>query len=161
MPKQPGQEVRQRHRSWPSMFIAWALVVVWAVFIFYMSAHSGNDLNEGTDFVARVKQWLNALQMQLFGADIDLVSSIAHFCEYTVFGVLLAHAFSGFTRLHDRQGIVIMLAIVLASVYAVTDEIHQIFVPDRVCDVADWIIDVCGATLGSLLWSLTARRLQL
>ncbi len=35
-------------------------------------------------------------------------------------------------------------AIVLTAAYAATDEIHQIFTPGRVPDVADWLADTIG-----------------
>ena len=40
---------------------------------------------------------------------------------------------------------------VVASLYGMTDEFHQYFVPDRACDPLDWLIDTCGATLGAFL----------
>lgn len=115
--------------------IAWALVAAWAAFIFYMSAHTDSDLNEGDDLVAHVKRWLNAIQLQLFGEGVDAVSSLAHFCEYTVFGALLANAVG--KRASAKQLMVFGVAVGIASAYAVTDEVHQLFVPDRMCDIVD------------------------
>lgn len=42
-----------------------------------------------------------------------------------------------------------LVVIALASLYAVTDEFHQSFVPGRVCDPADWLTDTLGAALGA------------
>ena len=41
-----------------------------------------------------------------------------------------------------------IVSIVISVLYAVSDEIHQIFVPSRVGAVADVFIDSLGATLG-------------
>lgn len=38
----------------------------------------------------------------------------------------------------------------IASLYAITDEVHQRFVPGRSCQAADWAIDTAGAALGLL-----------
>ena len=38
----------------------------------------------------------------------------------------------------------------LASLYAITDEVHQRFVPGRSCQATDWAIDTAGAALGLL-----------
>lgn len=143
-----------RRALWPTV-LAWALVVAWAVFIFFMSAHTGSDLNEGDDLIARVKQWLNEVQMRYFGPGVDLASSIAHFCEFTVFGALLAHAVG--RHAGDRRLAVVLVAVAAASLYAITDEVHQIFVPGRVCDVADWLVDTAGALLGAGLWAAAAQ----
>ena len=40
---------------------------------------------------------------------------------------------------------------VLATLYAVTDELHQYFVPDRACAFTDVCIDSAGAAMGALI----------
>ncbi len=42
---------------------------------------------------------------------------------------------------------VYLLPIVFASLYGITDEFHQRFVPGRTCDVFDWAADTTGAAL--------------
>lgn len=42
------------------------------------------------------------------------------------------------------------LAIIFTSLYAVTDEVHQIFVEGRACQLMDWGIDTIGAILGTI-----------
>ncbi|WP_165056717.1 MULTISPECIES: VanZ family protein [unclassified Adlercreutzia] len=133
---------------------SWALVIVWASFIFFMSAHTGSDFDQGTDLIAQVKQWLNGIQAALFGPDVDVISSIAHFCEYAVFGALLQNAL----RLNIDARRAVAIAVICASLYGVTDEIHQIFVPGRACDPIDWIVDTLGATLGACAWWLIGKR---
>lgn len=41
----------------------------------------------------------------------------------------------------------VILAIVLTSLYGVTDEYHQSFVPGRTPEIHDWIADTVGAAL--------------
>lgn len=134
--------------------ISWVLVVVWAGFIFFMSSNSDTGLNEGLGLFSRIFQDLKAFQAQLFGPDADVISSLAHFCEYTVFGALLANAL----RCHLPLGRACLLAIVCASFYGITDELHQLFVPGRMCDPLDWLVDTFGASLGSGLAFLWFRR---
>ena len=43
-----------------------------------------------------------------------------------------------------------VLAVILTSIYAVTDEVHQIFVDGRSCELGDWAIDTMGAIFGAL-----------
>jgi VanZ family protein len=112
-----------------------------------MSAHTGSDFQNGTDFVAQVKRALDVWQTSVFGGSVDIISSCAHFAEYMVFGVLLYAAVS--RRLPpSRRGVVLAVAIAIASLYGVSDEIHQLFVPGRACDPVDWLVDTAGATLG-------------
>ncbi|MBQ9021370.1 MAG: VanZ family protein [Eggerthellaceae bacterium] len=123
-----------------------------AAFIFYMSSRTAGDL--GTGFVAQVKVLINGLLFDAFGISGDPSSTIAHFCEYLLLGALLVNAL----RSHISLPRALLLAIVCASAYGVTDEIHQIFVPGRYCDVFDWLTDTAGATLGALLRAVTMRR---
>lgn len=78
-----------------------------------------------------------------------LLRKLAHTAEYAVLGALLARA-------TGRAG----LAVALGSLYAVSDEVHQMFVPGRMGSPVDVAIDAVGVTIGVLLWrSYRARRL--
>lgn len=140
----------------PGWFIAlsWVLVVAWACFIFFMSSNTGSDLSEGTSFISHIYQALKDLQTQVLGPDSDAINSIAHFCEYTVFGALWANAL----RCHMPLRRACLLALALTSLYGVTDEFHQLFVPGRMCDPIDWLVDTAGGTLGAGLAYLALRR---
>lgn len=127
--------------------LSWALVVLWAAFIFFMSAHTGSDFS-GTGPLAVVKGWLVSLAAPVFGEDSDNVNVAAHFCEYLVFGMLLFRAV-GLTAPGRSRWWAALVAVALASTYGVTDELHQAFVPGRLCDPADWLTDTLGATSGA------------
>ena len=69
--------------------------------------------------------------------------------------VLHCAAFAGLTFLAGRiclrsRGTVWSLVAVFlaAGAYATADELSQLFVPLRVCDVHDWMADLCGAAIG-------------
>ena len=66
---------------------------------------------------------------------------MAHFTEYFILGLLvynMAHSYNKKTY----------MSIIICIIYAISDEIHQIFVPGRSCQISDMIIDVSGALLG-------------
>jgi VanZ family protein len=46
-----------------------------------------------------------------------------------------------------------LLAIALAGLYAITDEVHQLFTPARTPSPIDVGIDVAGAIIGVILWA--------
>ncbi len=78
----------------------------------------------------------------------DLVlRKAAHLAEYAILGALLARA--------TRSPLV---AVALAALYAVSDEVHQTFVDGRVGAPLDVAIDTLGAIAGVLAWSRLARR---
>jgi VanZ family protein len=73
----------------------------------------------------------------------DLVlRKLAHLSEYAVLGALLQRALA-------RPG----LAILIGSLYAVSDEIHQHFVRGRHAAWYDVVIDTIGITVGVVLWT--------
>ncbi len=147
-----GNDRRSSGRSVVYCIFSWCLVVLWAAAIFFMSAHTGSDLSTG--FFGTVKQWAGSVLSNVFGLQGDVFSSICHFLEYLVLGVLLSNALG--RRL--SKGKIFLIAVVIASAYGVSDEIHQIFVPDRVCDPADWATDTAGAAVGAAFWALVSRR---
>ena len=78
----------------------------------------------------------------------DLVlRKLAHTAEYAILGALLLRA----TR---RPGI----ALGLAALYAISDEVHQHFVEGRHAAALDVLIDATGALVGVLAWRWLSRR---
>ncbi|RDB64326.1 teicoplanin resistance protein VanZ [Gordonibacter sp. 28C] len=133
---------------------SWALVVLWACFIFFMSSNTDTGLDRDLGPLSYLFQELKAVQAQLLGPDADAVSSIAHFCEYTLFGALLANAL----RCHMPLRRACLVGVACASLYGATDEFHQLFVPGRMCDPVDWIVDTAGGGLGAGLAYLLFKR---
>jgi VanZ family protein len=72
----------------------------------------------------------------------DLVlRKIGHAAEFALLGALLARA------LRDDR-----VALAAGVAYAVSDEIHQHYVPGRVGTWYDVVIDTAGVALGILAW---------
>lgn len=130
------------------------LVAVWAGFIFFMSSNTDSGLNEDLGLLSLLFHDVKVLQAQLFGPGVDVVSSIAHFCEYAVFGILLANAL----HCHITLKRTCLIAVACASLYGATDEFHQLFVEGRMSDPMDWLVDTMGAALGSGLAYVQMKR---
>ncbi len=73
----------------------------------------------------------------------------AHFIEYAVLGGLLYRALRQSPEL--PRAFTSSVAVAMASVYGLSDEIHQLFVPGRQADPVDWMIDTAGAVFAVLL----------
>jgi VanZ family protein len=72
----------------------------------------------------------------------DLVlRKLAHAAEYAVLGALLVRAM--------RRP---LPAFAVAVLYAISDEVHQTFVPGREGAVLDVLVDAAGAAAGVLAW---------
>ena len=81
----------------------------------------------------------------------DVSDKVLHAVEYAVLAVLCYRAFrwgvSGQVASHA-----LLFAIVTASLYGMTDEAHQFFVPYRESSWQDWVADTAGAAIGAISW---------
>jgi VanZ family protein len=117
---------------------AWLPLIVWAAVLFGLSSIPGQEIPT---------------------FDVSFSDKIAHCAVYGVWGILSFRALRLTTRL--RLGYAILLTALMALAYGVSDEIHQMFVPQRSPDPLDVMADVFGGTLGALagsLWPGWARR---
>lgn len=129
--------------------VAWAGVIFFASTSWFTGAHTGS-------VILPLLAWLfpHASPRSLEAAHAA-IRKLAHFTEYLILGVLIMRA------LRDRRGWRVqhaLMAIALATVYAVSDELHQHFVPGRTAAVGDVGIDAVGAIVGQLGIALHARR---
>jgi VanZ family protein len=79
---------------------------------------------------------------------LDLISHIirktAHFVIYAALGFFVFLT-SGHKRMFCRETLWVLL---FCGLYAVSDEIHQYFVPGRACMIRDMLLDTCGSITG-------------
>lgn len=128
----------------------WALSLVWAVKIFLLSTESFNS-DASRSILAQLLGWLRlSLPPLVFYVLHSIARKGAHLLEYGVFAVLLYRSFLGPSTTHWNRRLA-SLAFLAASVYAATDEFHQLFVRLRGASVQDWMIDSLGAGIGLLL----------
>jgi VanZ family protein len=69
---------------------------------------------------------------------------LAHFAAYSVLGLALGHA-----RVHT--GLPIPLLAAIGYLFALSDELHQSFVPGRSAEFGDWVADSLGVLAGLFL----------
>ena len=91
---------------------------------------------------------------QLPGIPGGFSDKTAHAAEYAVLGLLLARALAGplWLSIAFRP---VAGAVLIAALYGVSDECHQLFVPGRNFEISDMIADATGASIGAgALWLL-------
>jgi VanZ family protein len=77
----------------------------------------------------------------------------AHGLAYALLGVLVLRALSGARWSGVTMGTA-AAAFLIATVYGVSDELHQRYVPGRTADVRDLAADAVGALVGvGLVWA--------
>mgnify|MGYP003291680713 FL=1 len=119
--------------------ISWVLVAVCMIIIFYLSAQSGEESSDlSSSFVATILQYFN------ISIDEAVMRTFAHMLEFMGLSVLLFNA----TYATWEKKITPIIAFAGTVFYAITDEIHQIFVPKRAFQVSDILVDSTGALIG-------------
>ena len=106
------------------ILLAWSVAILWMAIIFVLSSQPGTESGSG-----RLR----------FGTD-----KVAHVVVFGILGLLVANALTT-GGLRTRR---FWWTFVLCSLYAVTDEIHQAFIPGRGPAVLDIFIDMVGTTAG-------------
>jgi VanZ family protein len=81
------------------------------------------------------------------------VDKLLHFSAYAFLGILFYRAYQTL-KIKNNLQMLILLSVVSATLYGVSDEIHQSFVPFREAEVADVIADMLGAFSGVFLYQL-------
>ena len=91
------------------------------------------------------------------------VRKCAHFTEYLLLGLSLFATVREYdpVRLerNEQWQRTALLSWGIGALYALTDEVHQAFVPGRSCEIRDMLIDSCGVAAGVLIMAaLRSRR---
>lgn len=76
-------------------------------------------------------------------------------------GVFFLFAFSGCMYLSRGRSVDwMMVALLFSFVYAVSDEVHQLFVPGRAASLGDVGIDILGIMLAGMLYFIRVKKLK-
>jgi len=108
----------------------WFPPIIWAGLIFTFSS-------------------LPTVQTTKFYMGDFLIKKTAHIIEYGILAILVFRALVN-SNVDKKKSF--FFAIIIASIYGITDEFHQSFTPGRGPAVRDVAIDMIGATIGVNLW---------
>ena len=119
------KEVQPQHRR---LFWRWLLVLAYSGSIFVVSAIPGNAL-----------------------PDVRISDKLLHAVEFGGLAVQLCRALV--VRMPARSRLFILTVSFIAAMgYGAIDEAHQLLVPQRMSDFADFAADSLGALLGGWCW---------
>ena len=136
----------------------WTLVAVWAGFIFYMSAQTAVESSNlsssiiwqlADSFYAEFDDMTYEEKEEFVSSLQAVVRTIGHIGEYAILGIFMRLALVPYSKKKK-----VLIAFLPSSLYAVSDEIHQIFVEGRTFQFSDIICDSIGAFLGILFITL-------
>lgn len=132
-----------------AIIISWILVILWMTFLFTMSSkvrEESNNISTGVTkkTVQIIKQVYPNVEINMKRSNY-IVRKNAHFFGYLILGMLssLVLRLSGVKDLK-----LFVFSLLFCILYAISDEVHQYFVPGRSAEVRDVLIDSLGSSIG-------------
>ncbi len=89
--------------------------------------------------------------------DWPYIDKLLHIAVYALLGALLLRAFKTLQIQHNLK-LVMILSILLSSLFGISDEIHQHFVPFRNADFMDALADMIGSVGGVYVYQLLSSK---
>lgn len=130
------------------------------IFIFVQSALPADLSQQESNFIVRYLAQRLRMDEELLSF---IVRKCAHSTEYMILGISVKVTADDLLCRSRRGDIQTRAAGILrpwciGALYAVSDEIHQYFVPGRNCKLRDVIIDSCGVLTGVLIVRFIKRK---
>jgi VanZ family protein len=146
------------------IILSWTAVLLWLVLIFYLSSQPAVE-SDGLSkkvtkiIIEKVGRLVPLDSETSTTADLvarfnHVVRKFAHFGIYFILGVLVLNALRR-SGIRGFRGFIFSL--VFCILYAISDEVHQLFVPGRGAQVSDVLIDSLGAFLGIGMYKMVRK----
>lgn len=135
--------------------ISYLLLLFWMGVIFYLSNQTGSV--SGTESGHILYNILSFLHISNIDSVIEIIHNPIRECmhafEYFVLGILVMNVLSN----NNIKNNIIIISVSLCFIYAITDEIHQVFIPNRTFEYLDIFLDLVGSLLGSYLFKIVKK----
>lgn len=139
------------------------LVLIWMLVVFYFSSEnatkSAGTSGEIIETIIEIfaKEISKEEKQEIIEKLQPIIRKCAHLTLYAVGGILIFLFINTYKMPLKNK---IIYAIIIGGIYAITDEIHQAFVPGRGPGVLDVLIDTVGVTIGSTATSILSKTLK-
>lgn len=130
------------------------LLIIWCVVIFAFSNENASDssstsYNFADGVINSVENITNKDydNNSIIDSSMNVIRKCAHFCIYFILGVFTINSFKDF-----KIKRLITFAILFCFLYAISDEMHQLFLDGRSAQVSDVLLDTFGSLLGIFIY---------
>lgn len=117
------------------------LILCWMYMVFGFSNAGGE---ESTGLSTRIAKIFIKNEVYIEFAE-NIIRKLAHLTEYAIGGVLV---YSLILTYKLKPKFQFLFSWMLVTVYAITDEVHQLFIPGRSGRIIDVYIDTLGVLIG-------------
>jgi VanZ family protein len=105
--------------------------------------------NTSSWLTALLSWFIPGIEPQTIASLHGAVRKLGHFSEYFILARLFGNAWK--IQWPRQSGVARCISVIVAAtLYAISDEWHQSFVPSRSASTVDVTIDACGAICGAL-----------
>lgn len=119
------------------------LLIVWMSFIFIMSSFDASESSSQSGVIVTfIGNLLNINDLDTLSF---VVRKMAHCFEYFILGILVFNVFK-----NSKYNIILLFG--LCVLYALSDEVHQIFVSGREFKLFDIFVDSMGSLMGIVFY---------
>lgn len=129
--------------------ITFIFIIIWAIIVFYFSnqeSTKSSKLSGGvTKVVIEVFKIPEKVTVKQQETMETVIRKLAHFSIYTLGGILIISHINLYKITLKKK---LIISLVIGICYAITDEMHQLFVVGRSGEIRDVIIDSIGVSFG-------------
>ena len=134
------------------------LVLICMITIFVFSSDNGSVSSKRSDTliikiyrIFNKRNISNTKKKRIIDKNVVFVRKSAHVIIYFLLGLSLISLIKEFGLININA---IFISLLIAFLYACSDEVHQMFVPGRSCEVLDVFIDSIGSFIGIYFYYL-------
>lgn len=137
------------------------IIPAYLLTIYLLSHQTGQTSNEISEGIIRriIGKLFDITGKELTHDMLDTINYLSrkflHFTEYIILAMLFYGLFKNLPLSIQKR---LVFSVLPAILYSISDEYHQLFVPDRTGQISDVIIDSLGAITGALLMYILERR---
>lgn len=137
-------------------------ILIWMVSVFAFSGQVGTESSgtsrKVTEFIVQLISDKSIEENEELIGNLDkVIRKLAHYTIYTLGGILI-YNYANTTDKSKKEKI--LYSIAFGAGYAITDELHQFFVPGRSARIFDVGIDTLGVITGVLLYLVIIKIIQ-
>ena len=152
------------------LVISILLVIIWMVSVFKLSSEvSEVSGNRSGGFISSIIRFfyndISEDNLEKLTESLQpFVRKCAHFCLYAIGGFLIYNLVNCIFKKYNKNYSYIkciLTSTCIGVIYAITDEIHQLFVSGRSGEVRDVFIDSCGIILGVAMCYIIIKNITL
>lgn len=138
------------------------LIMIWMITIFIFSGQQGTQSsNASKNFTIIFIQIVTGKNLSLNNPFVEtmqlFVRKFAHFTIYAIGGFLIMNYSYTIEKTMKKK---ILYSTIFGGIYAITDEVHQFFIPGRSAQIWDVFLDTSGVIAGVFVYIILRKVIE-